>query len=265
MNKNIYFRILAIPLILFSVFSIFGDFNIPEKDDNIKTVSLIKEEPNTRSDILIKPNLDSGTPNIPEKEIKEFIIEESVEQAIEEVNKYKPKELPDIITVEVKIYDEHGENYNTADGKEYLNDIKKYLEKYAPDGMYLSAASAMAYTEGGSGKKGIYRSTNNCFGIRAVPSWEGYVYSRSTGKVYKDYETSQKYGAKDLFKAYDNMEESVRDYVDLISGDYYNKALTKNSPKEYLKYILDKGYGESTLLNMWLGVINIYDLQQFDK
>ena len=54
-------------------------------------------------------------------------------------------------------------------------------------------------------------------------------------------------------------------FIDKDHSASYNKALTKNSPKEYLKYILDKGYGEDSLLNMWLGVINTYNLQQFDK
>ena len=50
----------------------------------------------------------------------------------------KPVELPDIITVDVKLYNEYSENFNPEDGMKYLNDIKFYLEKYAPDGMYLS-------------------------------------------------------------------------------------------------------------------------------
>lgn len=236
---------------LFSIFTVFGDTgNIQNKT--------ITEEPTVKDDIILGVNLDEGTETVPPKEIiEEEIVIEEPEPVIEE--------LPDIITVDVKLYNNNKEGFNTVDGKEYLNDIKSYLEKYAPDGMFLSAASAMAYTEGGAGKQGIYKSTNNCFGIRAVPSWEGYVYARSTGKVYKDYKTSQKYGAKDLFRAYDNMEDSVKDYVSLISGDYYCGALKTDSPKEYLRYIINKGYGETSLLNMWLGLIDMYDLKEFDK
>lgn len=258
MTKKFSLIILIIPLLLFAVSIIF---------DYQKPATSVSDNQVVREDIPLDTHLNKGEKEAEEKSpaiqpTEEIIIE------TEEQTETKPeisKELPDIIKLEVKIYNENSENYNTVDGKKYLDDITMYLEKYVPKGMYFSAASAMAYTEGGSGKKGIYRSTNNCFGIRATSSWEGYVYARSTGKVYKDYKTAQKYGASDFFRAYDNMEESVKDYVNLISGDYYKEALNKNSPKEYLKCILDKGYGESSLLNMWLGVINIYDLRKFDK
>lgn len=176
----------------------------------------------------------------------------------------EPEVLPDIITLEVKLYNEHKKDYNLIDGRKYIEDIISYLKLYAPEGMFYSAASAMAYTEGGAGKKGVYTATNNCFGIRAYSSWGGYVYARSTGKVYKDYETAKKYGASDFFRAYDSMEDSVKDYIKLISGNYYCAALEAETPSDYLAYVLSKGYGEAELHSMWLGVINIYDLTQYD-
>lgn len=220
-------------------------------EDVILDVSFEKNESIKPSEEVSLETDNSETESVPEETIP--------------TEPEKPVELPDIITVDVKLYNEYSENFNPEDGMKYLNDIKFYLEKYAPDGMYLSAASAMSYTEGGSGKKGVYRTTNNCFGIRATPQWDGYVFARSTCKVYKDYATAMKYGASDLFRAYDSMEDSVKDYVALISGDYYCGALQTESPKEYLRYILNKGYGEDHLLGMWLGVIDIYDLYEFDK
>lgn len=176
-----------------------------------------------------------------------------------------PLKVPDTITVNVKLYNNASEGFNKADGEEYLKDIYKYLKANAPDGMFYSAALAMSYTEGGAGKKGVYTRTNNCFGIRAGNGWDGYVYARSTGQVYKDYATSQKYGATDLFRAYNSMEDSVKDYIRLISGSRYYGALETDSPKEYLRYVLSKGYGESGLLDMWIGVINNYNLTQYDQ
>ena len=177
----------------------------------------------------------------------------------------EPEVVPDIITtIEVKLYNDHPDDFNLVDGRAYLEDIVGYLRQYAPDGMLISAASAMAYTEGGAGKKGVYPYTNNCFGIRAYSSWNGYVYSRSTGLVYKDYDTAVSYGASDFFRAYNSMEESVIDYINLISGNYYNKVLETNSPAEYFSYVLSKGYGEPELYEMWLGVMDIYDLTQYD-
>ena len=172
--------------------------------------------------------------------------------------------LPDIVDVDVRIYNDKAEGFNYEDGCAYLNDIYAILKEKAPEGMHKSAAMAMSYTEGGAGKKGLYRSTNNCFGIRATPSWGGYVYARSTGKVYRDYETAKKYGASDFFRAYESMEDSVEDYINLMQSDSYAGALKTKTPKAYLQYVLGRGYGDSSLLNMWLGVIEHYDLAKYD-
>lgn len=191
-----------------------------------------------------------------------IVKEEPVEQPLEEM--IIPKELPDIVTLNIKLYNDHKQGFNQVDGKTYLNDIRSYLVKYAPDGMFISAACAQSYTEGGAGKAGVYSGSNNCFGIIAGKNWDGYCFSRKTKLVYKDYETAVKYGATDLFRAYDCIEDSVKDYVALISGDYYKGALKTNSPKEYLSYILNKGYGEKESLKVWLEMIELYNLEEFD-
>lgn len=185
--------------------------------------------------------------------------------APEDPNGPPTSDFPDILTVNVKLYNNYKEGFNLVDGREYLEDIVTLLNKHAPDNMLISAAAAMSYTEGGSGKAGVYTYTNNCFGIRAYSGWEGYVFSRTTGKVYKDYETAKAYGADDLFRAYDTMEESVQDYIRLISGSYYCKALDAKTPAEYFEYVLYKGYGEPELYEMWLGVVNLYDLEDWTE
>lgn len=205
--------------------------------------------------IEISSEPEEVIPPISEAPDDKEVSEESVEAII----------IPDIITtLEVKLYNDTSAGFNLIDGRAYLEDIVMYLRMYAPEGMFYSAASAMAYTEGGAGKQGIYTATNNCFGIRAYSSWDGYVYARSTGKVYKDYQTAMKYGASDFFRAYDSMEDSVKDYIKLISSNYYCAALETETPADYLAYVLSKGYGEAELHSMWLGVINIYDLTQYD-
>ena len=172
--------------------------------------------------------------------------------------------LPDIITnLDVKLYDQYHPNY-IEDAWIYFNDIHSYLLKYSPDGMWISAVMAQAYTEGGAGKSGIYTRTNNCFGIMAGPSWEGYVYARSHGLVFKDYSTAKKYGAYGLFRAYENVEASVKDYVSLIQDGRYSHALNTTSPYAYLSALLTNGYGESHMINTWTQVINKFNLTQYD-
>lgn len=181
-----------------------------------------------------------------------------VERPVETVNN------PDIIQVKVKLYNEHSEGFNPVDGAAYIYDIAAMLHKYAPDGMRISAGCAMAYTEGGSGKQGVYAATNNCFGIRATPQWEGWVYARNQARVYKDYATAKRNGGADFFCAYPTMEESVAHYVRLISGDYYNHAFTYDNDRDYLAYILSKGYGEKELLGTWLSLIKMYNTTQYN-
>lgn len=185
------------------------------------------------------------------------------------VNTSKPQkpvqELDDIITLDVDLYNDHSSEFNKIDGEDYLLDIIFQLYRYAPEGMQISAAAAMSYTEGGAGKQGVYKQTNNCFGIKAGPSWKGFVYDRTTQVVYKDYETAKKYGAgNDLFRAYSTMEESVKDYINLISIDRYRECLTAETPENYLIHLLNNGYGEKTSYSVWLYVINIYDLESYD-
>lgn len=170
----------------------------------------------------------------------------------------------DIIKVNVKLYNEHSEGFNPEDGAMYIYDIAALLHKYAPEGMRISAGCAMAYTEGGSGKMGVYAVTNNCFGIRATPQWDGWVYARNQGIVYKDYSTAKANGGADFFCAYPTMEESVAHYVRLISGDYYNHAFTYDNDHDYLQYILSKGYGEAHLLDTWLYLIKMYNTTQYN-
>ena len=176
-----------------------------------------------------------------------------------------PEEPSDIIDdLEIHLYNDYADDFNLIDGAKYLNDIATLLQKYAPEGLRISAGCAMAYTEGGSGKKGIYAHTNNCFGIRAYASWEGYVYARSTGKVYKDYATAVAYGANDFFRAYRSMEESVQDYVRLMTSSYYGQVINAADDAGYFNYVLAKGYGEAHLSSTWLYVVDLYELTQYN-
>lgn len=114
--------------------------------------------------------------------------------------------------------------------------------------MWISAALAQAYTEGGAGKQGIYTQTNNCFGIMAGPKWNGRVYKTKDGRCFRSYRT---------------MEESVLDYILLIQNQYTG-ALQTTSPEDYLNYLLSRNYGESWMLKQWCSIIYAFNLKQYD-
>lgn len=174
-------------------------------------------------------------------------------------------EEPDIITdITVKRYNNHKEGFNPVDGAEYCKDIAALLTKHAPRGLRIGLGCAMAYTEGGAGKQGVYIRTNNCFGIRATKSWSGWVFSRSTQTVYKDYETAVAYGATDFFRAYPTMEDSVKDYIRHMKNNRYGKVLTIDNDYDAAHHIVNQGYGPEHLADDWVWLVKYYNLTQYD-
>lgn len=236
-----------------NTFETTDDFELSVDTNNSKDVQSDNTEDTSEINVsAILCELKSVSMNSPEIIASDNTVETKVE-------------LPDIIDdLDIKLYNINEEGFNKKDGRLYLADIANLLDKYAPDGMLKSVACAMSYTEGGAGKTGVYAKSNNCFGIMATDAWEGLVYSRSTGDVYKDYATAKKYGADDIFRAYTSMEESVKDYVDLITGDYYKDVLNITDHYSYVSYIIDKGYGEERMIDTWLSVIHMYNLKKYD-
>lgn len=151
------------------------------------------------------------------------------------------------IGLEVKIY---------AQPHEYIETVYNSLREHAPRGMWISAVLAQAYTEGGAGRYGIYARTNNCFGVTAGNSWAGRVFYGPTGQYYGNVAAARRAGAGAmLFRVYDNIENSVIDYVRLIENSGYRGALDAASPEEYLSYLLKRGYGEYQMLYTWRSLI----------
>lgn len=165
------------------------------------------------------------------------------------------------IAIEVRIYDQNDEDYNKADGMLFFKDLMRICKFIDYEGIPLEAMLAQAYTEGGAGKKGVYTMSNNLFGIRAGANWRGYVYARNLRKTFVNYETAIAAGGKDLFRAYSNMAQSVQDYVNLIRNSELYKGALGKSAKKYLKYITKRGYGDESMVSVWLNVIKIYKLK----
>lgn len=170
----------------------------------------------------------------------------------------------DIVQVNVRLYNDYHEGYNSVDGRAYINDIAGYLQKNAPQGLRISVGCAMAYTEGGSGKYGVYTLTNNCFGIRATSRWDGWVFARNHDVVYKDYATAVANGGADFFCAYPTMEDSVKHYCSLMAGKRYSGAFAYDNDEDYIAYILSHGYGEARLARSWLSIIAKYNTTQYN-
>lgn len=104
---------------------------------------------------------------------------------------------------------------------------------------------AQAACESNYGQSNIMRNAHAYFGIKATKSWVqkakygGLVYSAKTKECYdgKTY-----VNISDTFRAYRNMEDSIRDYFDLIEGQRYKDSLNKSTVKDCITVIKNGGY-----------------------
>lgn len=107
---------------------------------------------------------------------------------------------------------------------------------------------AQACCESGFGSSKIMSNANAYFGIKATKSWVqnkkygGKVYNAKTQECYDGatYTT-----IVDCFRAYNSLEDSVRDYFDLLELSRYNACLTKTTVHDCITDIKNGGYATS--------------------
>ncbi|MBU2179068.1 MAG: glucosaminidase domain-containing protein, partial [Gammaproteobacteria bacterium] len=111
-------------------------------------------------------------------------------------------------------------------------------------GLEPLALIAQAALETGWGqrmfKTGTGQNSNNLFGIKAQANWQGQVAVVDT----LEYRQGVAQKEKARFRAYDNAEQSLHDYVDLIqSNPRYQAALSVASDtKAYFQRLQAAGY-----------------------
>ncbi len=245
--------------------------------DIAEEISLTDAESSECAEIT-EDSSDDIVCEISEESLEESSVDEGSEETVEESSEEysdihlmycgdtvvvyvldKDKNICDYI--DVHLYNFDSEKPDFDDGKKFLADVITICHTLDYNGIPLQALLAQAYTEGGAGKMGVYKHSNNLFGIKAGANWGGMVYSRETGKTYDCYETAKKRKASDLFRAYYNIEESIKDYIDLIrTSDLYKGALNK-TPKKYLQYLVNHGYGSEDMVSVWMSLIKLFGLK----
>lgn len=130
--------------------------------------------------------------------------------------------------------------------------------------LFSSVVIAQAICESGWGQSKIMMKANAIFGIKASSSWKGKVYNANTQECY---DGSTYTNITDCFRAYNNLEESIADYFDLITKtERYRKACVANSPLECITAIKNGGYATSpTYINTIMSIININNLTKYDN
>ena len=129
--------------------------------------------------------------------------------------------------------------------------------------LFSSVVIAQAICESGWGQSKIMMKANAIFGIKATKSWTGKVYNAKTQECY--------YGVNytnitACFRAYDNLQESISDYFDLITKlERYRKATIAETPLECITAIKNGGYATSpTYINTIMSIINSNNLTKYD-
>ena len=130
--------------------------------------------------------------------------------------------------------------------------------------LFNSVVIAQAICESGWGQSTIMMKANAIFGIKATSDWKGKIYNAKTqecydGKNYTDITA--------CFRAYESLDESIRDYFDLICNlSRYANAIHSQSPLECITAIKNGGYATSpTYINTIMRIINENNLTKYDK
>lgn len=131
--------------------------------------------------------------------------------------------------------------------------INKVGDEVGMSDIIKQVCLAQACLETGYGSSGLMVKAHALFGIKATKTWKGKVYSAKTKEVYNSIEQT----VSAVFRAYDTVADSVRDYFKLISGKRYAKALTAKTMMEAITIIANAGY--ATDPKYPLKVIEIYN------
>ena len=131
--------------------------------------------------------------------------------------------------------------------------VKEYFEKLGPivskvctelgyGNAQIWTCLAQGACESAYGTSSLMRKANALFGIKASKTWTGKRYNSKTKECY---DGSNYVSIRDYFRAYDNVEGSVRDYFKLIQGNRYKESLTKTTVNDCITCIKNGGYATS--------------------
>jgi len=130
--------------------------------------------------------------------------------------------------------------------------INKVGDEVGMSDVIKQVCLAQACLETGYGSSGLMIKAHALFGIKASKTWKGKVYSAKTNEVYAGIEQT----VSAVFRAYDTVADSVRDYFKLLQGKRYKESLTAKSVEDAVHIIVKGGY--ATDPKYAEKVINIY-------
>ena len=153
----------------------------------------------------------------------------------------------------------------TSEQKKFIEDIAKYVKKFAPEyGVKCySAIIAQAICESGWGKSSLSAKYHNYFGLKCGTLWKGGSVNMRTGEEYNGKHVT----ITDNFRTYSNMEEGVKGYFEFLFNNRtrYDNLKGVTDPETYLKNIKADGYAtSSSYVNTTMSLVRTYDLTFYD-
>lgn len=130
--------------------------------------------------------------------------------------------------------------------------------------LFPSVVIAQAICESAWGQSSIMMKANAVFGIKCGSNWKGKFYNAKTKECYdgKTYTNISAY-----FRAYNSLEESVKDYFDLIcKSSRYRNALIAETPRACIQAIKNGGYATSpSYVTTIMSIIDSNKLTKYDS
>ena len=154
--------------------------------------------------------------------------------------------------------------YSTATAKAFIQHIAPMIQAEARRRGYpiCSTVIAQAIVEGAAGTSTLAKYYHNHFGLKCGSKWKGPSVNLATKE---EYTAGTLTTIKDNFRVYANDEEGIKGYYDFINTSRYANLKTATTPYQYAEYLKADGYAtSSTYVNTLMGVVNKYDLSQYD-
>ena len=144
-------------------------------------------------------------------------------------------------------------NYNNR--KEFLEMLASHSSLAKEYNIFPEVMMGQAILESGWGESTLAKYSKNLFGVKVPNSQKG----KGKGHVYQTNEeiNGKNIRIKDEFRKFDTYEQSIRQYLSLLSGRYYSGfGVTKAKDyKEQLRRIKEAGY--ATASNYVEAVLNV--------
>lgn len=146
-------------------------------------------------------------------------------------------------------------NYNNK--KEFLEMLASHSSLAKEYNIFPEVMMGQAILESGWGQSGLAKYNKNLFGVKVPYSERG----KGKGVVYKTYEEidGKTIRISDEFRKFDTYEQSIRQYLNLLTGNYYS-SFGVNKAKDYeeqIQRIKNAGYAtDSRYVNKVLNVIS---------